>query len=159
MISLQQHILEKLKINKYYKKAPSQPNSRGRCLQLYIGSPQNDTNQRICLYNNRYSYDSSTKTVKVDNPNDEYIENEYGYFIEPQKRWDTIYWIVVLLFNEEAIEFLESLSIDNKQLIDISKYINVKKYSNTLFPCMNDFDKYYDPKTIEIMIKAIKRNI
>lgn len=153
MISLQQHIAEKLIINKNFKKETSTPNDEGICLRLWITSPTIRQKQRISLYTGHYLYDNIHDSITLTSLNDKSERNEKGYFqSSPNKFWD-----VIILFNEEAIDFLDMLSKDPEQIIDVSKYIvDAKTYKYIKYQCIPDAGNFYNKQDFDSMKKRIK---
>lgn len=163
MKTLQQHISEKLVINKDFKKAnlfKSEPlHDKGYC--IYLALPINSNNYDIisipdkpCGYETIFS---NGKSSIYYNDSYEIKKNDYGfYFLDVQSEE----WCWLILFEEEAISFLENLIQNIRQKIDITDCkddnINIK---TGRYICAHIGDFFYDKETIIYMINELKKSI
>ena len=164
MKTLQQHIEEKLIINKkfniidYYA---VKPNRHGVCLELVY--PKNDEpfkididKKRILLYNQYYEYYDAEDYVDV-RINDKYKINKEGYYVDFFGNW-----IYVLLFGEDALRFLKTLMGNEKEDTLIKRKMNIKDFDSRVelstydFECRNDDGDFFTKKEIKAMIKEIE---
>ena len=170
MKTLQQHISEKLVINKDFKKPNlfvSEPvHDVGLCIYLAIPSKKNDdSNNRVSISEYLRTYcvetEKGIKKIYYKNPYGDNVKiekNDYGFYI---LNLDNMFWCHFILFEEAAIAFLENLLTDVEQKIDVSdyKFNNEKHVKTGIYQCINDERNFCDKNEIIDMLNELKKSI
>lgn len=166
MKPLNQYIKEKLVINKNFKEAnlfASEPlHDSGYC--IYLALPKKSNNYdvisiptELCEYGTvsydgkpSLYYETMSRNIKIE-------KNNYGfYFLDAQNSG----WCWLILFEKEALSFLENLLQNIKQKIDITNCKDEKfNIKNGSYICADINKKYYDKEKIIDMINELKKKI
>lgn len=171
MKTLQQHISEKLVINKDFKKVnvwtcdPSK--SSGKCIYLALPVKENPNNFiALSTYVDKYNSVTYQNTTKLyyhstsDNRSFRIEKNEYDFYV--LKEVSNQFWCYFVLFEKAAIEFLENLLNDVEQEININGYKDSKKnIKEGSYKCLDDksFNKqvYHKKEKITRMLNNLKK--
>ena len=152
MKTLQHHIEEKLIINKDFdnKYKCIQPHNNV-CLELAL--PYRVETDIITLYYKYYRYDKKNDVV-IDNADNKFKKNKDGYYCLDLNRNYT--WI--LLFDDDAITFLNALLKNPKQKIDVYDICkNYLSHKNTYeYYCKDEDDNFYSAKRLKDTIEKIQ---
>jgi len=130
------------------------PDNEGVCLELVV--PYARYKNRIALYTRDYTYGNNIVFVEAC----DYIKDDEGYYYDNYGNHPTWRW--VLLFKNDAINFLKQLLENNKRKMNIYNICGSlidKDYGDDgvyEFPCKDDAQKYYTKKKIKEMITKIK---
>ena len=160
MKTLKNHIFERLKINKNYKNVhfiAVEPKSTGTCLAVYIPLKANDIMSRIQIHTYDYENIGHNKVTLFNRANDIIAKNEKSYYSSSCRRYNV--WATVLLFNEDALEFLNMLLTDNTEYFDVIDFMDdkyIKYLQKESYQCAGLDKKYYDNETIKSFISEIK---
>ena len=175
MKSLQQHIEEKLYLNKVQRKQYHQqvneklvinkdyvgeleyiackPKNTGVCLMICMPKKENKYGERIDI--GPLYYELSGTVVNISDS--KYIKTKEGYYCNDHN----MHWGTLLLFNEDAISFLKFLSEDPKRYINQLDLPNIEDFLDVKFKWpqhvkhMNG-EEFYDKNQIQNMINRIK---
>lgn len=160
MKSLQQHITEKLIINKNYKSDTTvcKPNNNGTCLLIFIYTSYNENDYNIYLTLRKYVYDG-TKIDFAYYETEDYKMNALGYLWCKVDNYPTK-GINVLMFDDEAKNFLKGLINDPTEKINLSYTLDDEINSEINWPCnaitLTATGKHpYDKNKLEQLYKQI----
>lgn len=159
MKTLNQHIQEKLIINKNFKNDNNfkykqiKPNKKGKCLRLSVPKTK-EKNQIEFINVFDYEYDYIGDIVYCEPF--EFKQNVEGYYTEIEKIGSNS--ICVLLFNEDAITFLNQLLINPEAKVDIEEICasSMERTDEYKFVCKADNEDFFIKPEIEYIIKQIR---
>ena len=167
MKTLNQHIQEKLIINKNFKNTtyccvePHSMSDNDFCLCIVFDIFDKDRDY-VSLYPIKYRYYDGDDGVFIQScagseNYDFYNKHENGYYYYYEGK----FWLDVILFADDALTLLEKVLKNRRQKIDVKEFAgDLLKTDNTMFFCKFDNDespvKFYSERQIQNMIKKIK---
>ena len=150
------YIREKLIINKSDNYFADMPDNSGNCLCIIIPTKSHPEAKRIALYCYEYYKQDNNVFVGKSGYKNKYQLSDNGYYYNDTLN-DNKYWVRVILFNDDALLFLNTLLKDITQEMDITEFVvSLEKAKTGAYECIDDYGKHYSKDDIQDMIDLIK---